>query len=195
LPEPAEQWLALLRTETDPFKLTIRGCAAIEADMDAYCDELFRSPMPDGMTSLGLFAKRLPVAAALGVVPANLVGPMKALWKVRNQFAHGDRTDLSERDLVDLRNAYASADYVTAEAKANLDRHPEWSLTYLLIATRAAIRGASEYLLRERDDAQRNAAIRMAIDERLRASAVGIPSQEALGIPAVTSDRPLTGSP
>jgi hypothetical protein len=47
-----DEWTNLLGDERDTFKLTIRAWAALEAEIDASAEALFRVPMDGGMRSL-----------------------------------------------------------------------------------------------------------------------------------------------
>jgi hypothetical protein len=92
-----EEWESLL-TEPDGFRLTIRGYAALEAEIDDYCEALFRTPLEGGMRGLGE-GRRVAIASALGVIPEALLPAVNALRKVRNEFAHGNIAQLDDETL------------------------------------------------------------------------------------------------
>jgi hypothetical protein len=167
------EWFELLQNERDAFRLSIRGCAALEAQMNAACEELFRSPMPGGMKSLGPFVKRLQVAAAIGVVPAHIIDPLKKLWKLRNDFAHGDLTELTDARMEDVRKAFVQKE-VAAEKLPSAFRffakpvagNAVLHLVMVLNLARTTIELATNELRAERD-AHQGSALREAIIAQL----------------------------
>jgi hypothetical protein len=183
------EWYELL-SERDAFKLTIRACAALEAEVDALATEMFRSPIPRGIKSIGSFNKRIRVAAAVGVVPPHLIAPMDKLWELRNDFAHGDILELTAEHVVPVEQSYRSIglEDTPAAELLTLSTQPVHKLVVLLQLTRVMIQASAEIVRRERDDAMRNSVIRQAVISRLQASS--IPSEEAVGTPTITQHNP-----
>ena len=108
-----DQWKALLRRERDTFKLTIRGCSALEAEIDAHCEALFRVPVRGGMGSFGQAGRKAVIAEALGVLPSGLAPTLRKLYEIRNDFAHGDLDELDQERADQLLRTLDQAKVVT----------------------------------------------------------------------------------
>ncbi|HZQ65771.1 MAG TPA: hypothetical protein VFA66_11145 [Gaiellaceae bacterium] len=161
------QWVELLR-DRDTFRVAIRGFAAIEADVDTFIEEAFESPVPGGIRGLGGFERRLLIAVALGIVPTTFVNPIKALARVRNDFAHRLIEEISDQRLGELRQAYALAMPESAESLRTLS--PPDVLRFTLFATRLIVRGQAAALRPRREEIKRHAeqeAFRQAILRRI----------------------------
>jgi hypothetical protein len=162
------KWNALIR-EPDTFKLAIRGFAAIEADIDAFIEEAFESPLPGGSRSLGGFDRRLRVAAALGLAPT-FVAPISALARIRHDFANGNIDVIDEARARALGRAYESA--LPPDAVAAIEGlSPRNTLAAALIGARAMIRVSVEAVRIRRAELSRPAegeAFRQAILNQLR---------------------------
>jgi hypothetical protein len=78
-----------LLLERDPFKLAIRGLAAVEAEMNAAIVEEFGGDLPSEIRNTR-FAVRLALAAGLKIIPPNMRGLFDRLASIRNAFAHGE---------------------------------------------------------------------------------------------------------
>jgi hypothetical protein len=161
-----EQWDELLRLERDAFKLTIRGFAALEAEIDAGCDRLFVQPIEGGAKTIGSLAKRIAVASALGVIPAEALPLVRFLLRLRHNFAHGDAFDLTGAQANELRRLLFPAP--SPETLRHLDLQPaRETLALALVVVRAGIQGSTEAIVRERDEAMHGLMVRRAIEARL----------------------------
>jgi hypothetical protein len=89
-----DEFADLLLSEEDPFKLAIRGFAAIEAEIAEAMKDAFPDGVPSEMRRLG-FKTRLALAVGLGIVPSQYQGGFSVLAKLRHDFAHGEIQDLS----------------------------------------------------------------------------------------------------
>ena len=74
--------------EQDPFKLAIRCQSELEAMIDAAILDAFVGSKPKPR-ELGPFDRRLRLAIAMGVIDSKLEGSLRALARLRNDFAHG----------------------------------------------------------------------------------------------------------
>jgi hypothetical protein len=104
-----DEWTEL-QTEAygDTFRLMILGFSAVEAEMDHWTEQLFRTPQNIRDVS-SQFRGRLTIAAALGVVRDYLVAPLEALSAVRNRLAHGTVHEVSDADVRRIRDAFTKA--------------------------------------------------------------------------------------
>jgi hypothetical protein len=161
------QWDALL-LERDTFKLAIRGFAAIEADLNAFIEEAFESPLPGGVRGLGGFDKRLAVSAALGLVPTDHVGALRALAQVRHDFAHGNIDEVDDARAARLRDAYGDV----LPRPARLDVAPaRYTLVAALAVSRIIIRMRVDVMRVRRAELEQRVEgdlLRRAIIARLR---------------------------
>src|SRR5258708_4678525 len=106
MPDALDQdaFARLLNLEKDTFRLTVRGHAAIEGELDALIAEAFAFGMPDFLRRMGV-GRKVEVASGLGYLIPEFVDPMARLTKLRNEFAHGD---LDELTLGRARNLFGS---------------------------------------------------------------------------------------
>ena len=81
--------------EKDPFRLVIRGQVLLEDILNAGVDAALPAGTPGELKRLNLPA-RLALAQALDLITAEIVEAMKALAKIRNEFAHGYGDEITE---------------------------------------------------------------------------------------------------
>jgi hypothetical protein len=164
-------WLRLLEEEQDAFRLTIRAWAALEAEIDALTEQLFRVPMQGGIKNLGSIWKRISVASALGVVPKELAPALDSLRQLRNDFAHGDVYDIDETRANSIIEAIYKSGYTPEALRPFVDRmSPRKKLELAFNILRAAIQAAGKLLYQWQRDARQSLAVKMAIQERLNQS-------------------------
>jgi hypothetical protein len=160
-------WNELL-LERDTFKLAIRGFAAIEGDIAASIDEAFEWPLPHGARGLGAFDKRLAVAAALGIVPQPFIAIIRAVAKLRHDFAHGNIDTLTPERSAELRGTLAQFEFLPADLQEYLEAMAShYTLVYSLIICREVLHGALDLLRVRREDQQQLVALGLAIRQRL----------------------------
>jgi hypothetical protein len=81
----------------DPFRLAILGFRSIELHIGEALAGAFGGALPNELRRTH-FNVRVSLAVALGLMPADLKRPLGRLKKIRDEFAHGDRTDLGPSD-------------------------------------------------------------------------------------------------
>ena len=160
-----EEWAKLL-TEQDPFKLAIRGFAAIEADIAEAMKDAFPGKVPQEIRSTG-FTTRLALAVGLGIVPEQYQGGFKTLAKLRNDFAHDEIHDLTAQRAKALVGAWPSNIFPKPVRDALAEARPRLTLSTVLVAARGAIRVAARAREEERERRAR-AFQQSAIAEALR---------------------------
>jgi hypothetical protein len=126
-----------LLKEPDPFKLAIRGHAAIEAMInDAIVEAVEGCPAKDLLRLP--FRTRLAFAVALGLIVPEHKAMITALAKLRNDFAHGDLQHLTAPRVRTMMQVFVPL--LPQEARQLLrDASPRASLVMVLIAVRAVV--------------------------------------------------------
>jgi hypothetical protein len=155
-------------TEKDTFKLAIQGCAYFEKVIDAGIEEALPGEMPDEVRHLSARV-RLALAEALGLVTPETRRLARALAKIRNEFAHGDISELdldTARSLIQRTNDVFGADPVLTGSEAS----PHMILTSALITAVAAASTSIAVAVTER--ARRDAALEAAVRSASLASTV-----------------------
>jgi hypothetical protein len=161
------EWSTLLSDERDTFKLTIRAWAAIEAEIDASSEALFRVPMDGGMRSLGPITKRISVASALGVVPDVIAPALRALQKLRNDFAHGDIHELDDLRADALLQKLRETDVLTGDLERLVEgESPLNKLRGVLLIVMGFVQRAGEFVLDMQQQGDRAVALRRVLDRR-----------------------------
>jgi hypothetical protein len=102
-----EEFHELLNSERDPFRLAIRGHAAIDAKIDEILEDAFVERMPDFLRGPS-FHRKMEMVVALGLVPPSFRDPIARLTKLRNDFSHGKLVELDERRAKDLLDGLAA---------------------------------------------------------------------------------------
>lgn len=156
----------LLR-ESDPFRLAIRGHAAIEADIDAAIMEAFTGETPRSVRELGGFKTRLSLAVALRLIPSGpITESVSSLAKLRNDFAHGTIEHLTAqraRSVIEPLRAYLP------ESFQGLDQaSPITLLRATLRATRLSVGYTIEFARRQRQETERIVGVHQTLQQRLR---------------------------
>ena len=85
--EVDERVESVLFLEKDEFRLVIRGFGLFEEILDDAIGAAFRDGLPDELSRLRLPA-RLALAQALELITPEVGRAIKALAKIRNEFAH-----------------------------------------------------------------------------------------------------------
>lgn len=81
--------LVSLLNDEDLFRRVIRGFSRIEAAFDTSIAGMLAEPI-DGISTAG-FTHKLNLAIGLGIIAPEFRTPYKALAKIRNDLAHGNR--------------------------------------------------------------------------------------------------------
>lgn len=108
------EWSELFR-ESDPFKLAIRGRAALEGDIDAALNDAFTGGLPPELRGLQ-FPRRVALLIGLEIVPPFFASGVAAISEVRNRFAHGAIETLTPEDAQRLIDAWG--EFLEKEVRA-----------------------------------------------------------------------------
>jgi hypothetical protein len=95
--QPGSDAFQQILRERDPFRMAIRGFAAIEAEIDDAILEAFTGDLPGraGVRQFGGFSRRLTLAIALGIVSKEFRPIIDSLARLRNDLAHGKVSDIT----------------------------------------------------------------------------------------------------
>jgi hypothetical protein len=167
--------------ERDPFRMAIRGFAAIEAEIDDAILEAFTGDLPRrGVRQLGGFSTRLTLAIALGIVSKEFRPIIDSLARLRNDLAHGKVSDITpqrQRALAKVvRELLPARDGDTTELETILNSaSPRVALMTALIFARAVVQTGVQSARQRRAQPPQGSRVAMALAAGLRE----LPQQES----------------
>lgn len=166
-----DEWARLLREESDAFRLTIRAWAALEAEIDALTEQLFRAPIDGGMKGLGTIYKRISVASALGVVPRKLAPTLHEIRLLRNDFAHGDIEDIEEPRADAIVKVMFESRFIPDELRLPIGKEtPRRKLELTLTVLRSGIKASGNSHYQRQMEAEQALAVQRAVAEQVKRS-------------------------
>jgi hypothetical protein len=150
----------------DIFRLAIRGHAVLEAKLGAAIAEGFRGDTPSEIQNLP-FRIRLALFKALTMLPDKYLDVIKAVARMRNNFAHGQIDELTSEQAAELAavtRAASPPDFTTPYDSSVI------RLAAALIVADSAIVAATHASREIRETEESAVSFRREVEELLRQS-------------------------